>query len=91
MPTVVLEPGSAQTLQGIIAERGLNLLLLGSYGRSVFREVFIGSTLDFTLRTLPAPIFICRQKRMPGRIKKDFRSLGPSAVHRGASRRLRKS
>jgi nucleotide-binding universal stress UspA family protein len=33
---------------------------LGSYSSSVFREVFIGSTLDFALRESQVPIFICR-------------------------------
>jgi len=56
----VLEPGSAQGMKSIMAEGGFNLVLLGSYGSSVLREVFIGNTLDFALRELHAPIFICR-------------------------------
>ena len=56
----VLENGSAHTMKKIPTEAGFDLLLLGSYGSSVFREVFIGNTLDFALREFHAPILICR-------------------------------
>ncbi len=56
----VLEAGSAHALKRLVSDRGFNLILLGSYGSSVFREVFIGNTLDFALRELQVPIFICR-------------------------------
>ena len=56
----VLANGSAQALGKVLSAGGFNLLLLGSYGSSVIREVFIGNTLDFALRASQAPIFICR-------------------------------
>jgi nucleotide-binding universal stress UspA family protein len=56
----ILENGSPHVMQKFIAEGGFNLLLLGSYGTSVLREVFIGNTLDFALRESRVPILICR-------------------------------
>jgi nucleotide-binding universal stress UspA family protein len=56
----ILSEGSAHALKQALADGGYNLLLLGSYGSSALREVFIGSTLDFALRGSPAPVFICR-------------------------------
>ena len=56
----VLENGPVQRLGNALCDGGFNLLLLGSYGSSVLRQVFIGNTLDFVLRESPAPIFICR-------------------------------
>jgi nucleotide-binding universal stress UspA family protein len=37
-----------------------DLVLMGGYGRSALREVFIGSTLDYMLRESKIPVFICR-------------------------------
>ncbi len=56
----ILENGSAQTLGQTLRAGGYNLLLMGSYRCSVLREVFIGDTLDYVLREVPVPIFICR-------------------------------
>jgi nucleotide-binding universal stress UspA family protein len=56
----ILAQGSAQAIRQTLTEAGFNLLLLGSYGISALQEVFIGSTLDFALRELDAPVFICR-------------------------------
>lgn len=56
----MLANGSAQALGKALSAGGFNLLLLGSYGSSVIREVFIGNTLDFALRESEVPIFICR-------------------------------
>jgi len=56
----VLENGSAHSLKKTLTGAAFDLLLLGSYGSSVFREVFIGNTLDFALRETHAPILICR-------------------------------
>lgn len=56
----ILENAPASSLQKFIRGDRFNLVLLGSYGSSVFREVFIGNTLDLVLRASPVPIFICR-------------------------------
>jgi len=56
----ILEKGNAQTLKQTILNSSFNLVLLGSYGSSVLREVFIGNTLDFILREVQVPILICR-------------------------------
>jgi nucleotide-binding universal stress UspA family protein len=37
-----------------------DLVLMGGYGSSVWREMVIGSTLDTMLRESKAPMFICR-------------------------------
>jgi nucleotide-binding universal stress UspA family protein len=56
----ILAKGSAQAIRQILTEAGFNLLLLGSYGSSALQDLFIGSTLDFALRELDIPVFICR-------------------------------
>lgn len=55
----VLE-NSMQALKKMIVGSDFTLLLMGSYSGSVFREVFIGNTLDIALREYQVPIFICR-------------------------------
>ncbi len=37
-----------------------DLILMGSYSRSLIQEMFIGSSLDYMLRESEVPIFICR-------------------------------
>ncbi len=37
-----------------------DLILMGSYSRSLIQEMFIGSSLDYMLRESDVPIFICR-------------------------------
>ncbi|MGZ9224500.1 MAG: universal stress protein [Anaerolineales bacterium] len=48
--------GSKSTLE----EREVDLVLMGSQGGSILRQVFVGSALDYMLRESKTPIFICR-------------------------------
>jgi len=41
-------------------EHPVDLVIMGGYGKSVLREVMIGSTLDTMLQKSVTPIFICR-------------------------------
>ena len=55
-----VEKGSFAALKRTILETGPDLVLMGSYDSSVFREIFIGNSLDFALREFTLPILICR-------------------------------
>jgi nucleotide-binding universal stress UspA family protein len=57
---IISELGATDQLQNTITEHKVDLLLMGSYGVSVFRQIFIGSALDYMLRESRIPIFICR-------------------------------
>jgi len=57
---VVAEKDSKADLKSMLEERQADLVLMGAYGKSVLREIVIGSTLDYMLRESNIPIFICR-------------------------------
>jgi len=57
---IVSEHGARDYLNKTVEERGIDLVLMGSHGGNVLQQVFIGSTLDYMLRTSKVPIFICR-------------------------------
>jgi nucleotide-binding universal stress UspA family protein len=57
---IVAERDAKTYLKSTIEERQADLVLMGGYGRSMIREVVIGSTLDHMLRESKVPIFICR-------------------------------
>lgn len=57
---VVGEHGVMEDLKRTVEERDVDLVLMGSHGRSTLRQVLIGSTLDTMLRESKIPIFICR-------------------------------
>ena len=57
---IVTEHDSKATLKSTVDERQADLLLMGGYGRSLIREMVIGSTLDHMLRESSIPLFICR-------------------------------
>jgi nucleotide-binding universal stress UspA family protein len=52
--------GSANEIKDIVRDCQINLVLMGGYSGSAVIEMVIGSTLDFMLRELSTPIFICR-------------------------------
>ena len=54
------EHGAMDYLKSTVEERDVDLVLMGSHGGSTFRQVFVGSALDFMLRESKTPIFICR-------------------------------
>jgi nucleotide-binding universal stress UspA family protein len=57
---IVSERGAMDQLKISAEEHNVDLLLMGSYGVSMFRQVFAGSALDYMLRESKVPIFICR-------------------------------
>jgi nucleotide-binding universal stress UspA family protein len=57
---IVTDQDSKAQLKSTINERQADLILMGTYGKSVLREVVVGSTLDYMLRESGIPVFICR-------------------------------
>ena len=57
---IITEQDSKAILKSTIDERQADLVLLGTYGMSLIREVVVGSTLDYMLRESDVPTFICR-------------------------------
>ena len=56
----ILSDGSVMDhLKKTADERGADLLLMGSHGRSLMQQLLAGSALDFILRESTVPIFIC--------------------------------
>jgi len=57
---ILSEVDSKAHLKRTIDERQADLVLMGTYGRSVIREVVAGGSLDYILRESNVPTFICR-------------------------------
>jgi nucleotide-binding universal stress UspA family protein len=57
---IISQSGAMDHLRNTIEERDADLLLMGSYGVSMLRQMVSGSALDFMLRESKIPIFICR-------------------------------
>ena len=57
---ILTEQDSKASLKNTIDERQVDLVLIGTYGRSVIREVVAGGKLDYILRESNIPTFICR-------------------------------
>ena len=57
---IVSDQGARADLMKTVEERNIDLVLMGSHGGSVWRQIFVGSTLDFVLRESQVPVFICR-------------------------------
>ena len=47
---VVSDQNARADLMKTVEERNIDLVLMGSHGGSVWRQIFVGSTLDFVLR-----------------------------------------
>jgi nucleotide-binding universal stress UspA family protein len=56
----VIESGNEATFLQVIQEHEINLILMGGYSGSTWRELFIGSLVNFLLREANCPILICR-------------------------------
>jgi nucleotide-binding universal stress UspA family protein len=56
----VIARASAETLKRVAEERSANLVLMGGYSGALFKEVTIGSWVNYMLRENSAPVFICR-------------------------------
>lgn len=57
---VLSESHTMEHIKGTAEEHQVDLVLMGSHGRSMLEQVFIGSALDYMLRESSVPIFICR-------------------------------
>jgi nucleotide-binding universal stress UspA family protein len=56
----LIEPGANDSLDQVIEEHGIDLLLMGAYSGSALKEVFTGSTVNWMLRNTKIPILICK-------------------------------
>jgi len=54
------EHGAMDYLKNTVEKRDVDLVLMGSHGGSILRQVVVGSALDYMLRESKTPIFICR-------------------------------
>ena len=52
--------GSMDAILDVNKERDIDLILMGSYSGSAWKEVIIGSLVNFLLRRAECPILICR-------------------------------
>ncbi|HSM70392.1 MAG TPA: universal stress protein [Anaerolineales bacterium] len=57
---IISEHGAMDFLKQTVDEKNVDLVLMGSHGGTILRQVLIGSALDYMLRKSPVPIFICR-------------------------------
>ena len=57
---LLVESGSMDTLLQVARERDIDVVLMGGYGRSVVRQIVLGSSLNAVLRDSSIPTFICR-------------------------------
>jgi nucleotide-binding universal stress UspA family protein len=56
---LVSELGAMDLLNQTAIERGVDVVLMGTHGGSIFQQVFTGSALDHMLRESKVPTFIC--------------------------------
>jgi nucleotide-binding universal stress UspA family protein len=52
--------GSMDSFLDVSRERGIDLILMGSYSGTALKEVLIGSLVNHMLRNFEHPILICR-------------------------------
>jgi len=56
----VMLKGSMDEVLELIKERNIDLILMGGYSGTAWKEVIIGSMVNFLLRNADCPILICR-------------------------------
>ena len=56
----IVTDGPMDTVLEISKERDINLILMGGYSGTAFKEVVIGSMVNNLLRKFEYPILICR-------------------------------
>jgi nucleotide-binding universal stress UspA family protein len=56
----LVENGPHETIMKVIKERQVNLVLMGGYSGSAWKEVIVGSTVNLLLRKADCPLLICR-------------------------------
>jgi nucleotide-binding universal stress UspA family protein len=57
---IVSEQDAKDHLNKTAEERNVDLVLMGTHGGNLLRQVLIGNTLDTILRESRIPVFICR-------------------------------
>ena len=57
---MLTEHGAMDQLLKTVEEQNVDLVLMGAYGVSVFRQIMDGSALDYMLRESKTPLLICR-------------------------------
>jgi nucleotide-binding universal stress UspA family protein len=56
----LVENGPHETIMKVIKERQINLVLMGGYSGSAWKEVIVGSMVNLLLRKADCPLLICR-------------------------------
>jgi len=67
MPTIgteVLFGHGARTIAEYAAERGADLIVMGTHGRTGFAHLLLGSVAEQLVRTAPCPVLTVRQPRV---------------------------
>ena len=59
--TEVLFGHGARTIAEYAAERGIDLIVMGTHGRRGFSRMALGSDADLVVRTSPVPVLLVRQ------------------------------
>jgi nucleotide-binding universal stress UspA family protein len=52
--------GPLENILTTIEEHEIDLVLMGGYSGSLFKEIVVGSTVNYLLREANCPLFICR-------------------------------
>lgn len=55
----LIHEGAKTVLPRLVGEHGVNLVIMGSYGGSTWRELFLDSAVNFMLREARCPLLIC--------------------------------
>jgi len=57
---VIRESGAAHALADFAEDRGADLIVLGSHGRTGFKRVLLGSVAEKVVRLAKCPVFVAR-------------------------------
>jgi nucleotide-binding universal stress UspA family protein len=71
--TEVLFGHGARTIAEYAADRGINLIVMGTHGRTGFAHLLLGSVAERLVRTAPCPVLTVRHR--------DARRLGSDLVY----------
>jgi universal stress protein A len=63
--TEVLFGHGARTIAEYAADRGVDLIAMGTHGRTGFAHLMLGSVAEQLVRTAPCPVLTVRQPRSP--------------------------
>ena len=63
--TEVLFGHGARTISEYASDRGVDLIVMGTHGRTWFAHLLLGSVAEQLIRTAPCPVLTVRQPKMP--------------------------